>query len=1081
MSDPGFITLHEAQPLRPSIPQGVTRPPISTPHPGCSVQVGQQQHQQQQHQPPPPLPPAAIRSLNTGGQLYHAQSSQPVRQQYHAGPTTTQAAQQQYHSPHVTISDLRKDRPLTVEEAREALSEYFVIRITRVDEGGFASDGSKQKLSWERVAFVEEPGIDQQAVAKRVRDLNRTGISVTQKKEDLSEAQNRQVEKALVILKERMDDAWFHTTLVQLDDRVEEKPKQKSSRKKGTERERKPAARHNEYRGLFNTKAPAKTHSKFKHQDKIAIERVYIKAYFKRSPRPGVDPIALLQSADARSNTQIQGVQQPHPNPVTLPQSPQYPQTAQESMPPLRTDEVRGPDSRQHGQAYVNGPSRPIIHPAPQKHTHATVRRASPYRRSPLSPRIHNGARSPAASTDDSVYSEIFSVGEDDEDYTPPSTPLSSGSRDLFDDRPFQKSQYREMPSHYGIRPEFKPKHQGPIHIQTHRFNERRPSSVERRQPIQMPSQRPFPPQSNAPARGPEVIAPRHGDMNNTASAVPPMRPAPPAAGQAQPGPREGPTQFQSPPPPPPPPPGDPRQTQSVGSNAQSQYIPGPPQQGNMQGQRPLGPNPPPLLNTHPRGPGTVPAPSPGGANQGMNRAAYPNQMNHPTGTNGTIPEPTINPGTLYANVYKDAITMAERVITAAARNSGAGNAAAPPKRPGTTPVVIQGDRERRYSGTGRVHGRESDDDDLDDVDETGSDSRSHSYSRSRSRPGDSERGRHLHHRRARSSSRDRRRDRHRHYRDNRRYGHTHSRDRGRPQSRSLDRRDSRRNRSRSRSLDGHYHGRHRHRQGTRHINNPDRDRDRDWNSNSDSDSDSDSDRGRVRSRRARQSYRSQRDRSDTRPLSLSPPPPVAIAAGRLPTRTTYTPAPAHTHAQVPAASKAVPRSGVRLVRPGDGYVRPRVGMDRAGLERDIDRLRVVDNDGAEAHSGGGGVYRAYEYGNGRYDDGVDDDGSDRDGEPREERYQRGDTTTPSGRVRVADRAWEVDRDRDREVRAERLRREEDEEQFARGRRATDDGFERRRRDSGVEVSDVPFGDPANPFAPRPSHPRRTGVGVYTR
>ncbi|KAK4252084.1 hypothetical protein C7999DRAFT_27325 [Corynascus novoguineensis] len=1033
MTDPGFITLHEAQPPRPSISQGVTRPPISTPHPGYSAQVGQQQ----QHQPPapPPPPPAAIRSLNTGGQLYYAQSPQPVQQQYYAGPTATQAAQQQYHSPHVTISDLRKDRPLTVEEAREALSEYFVIRITRVDEGGFASDGSKQKLSWERVAFVEEPGIDQQAVAKRVRDLNRTGISVTQKKEDLSEAQNRQVEKALVILKERMDDAWFHTTLVQLDDRIEEKPKQKSSRKKGTERERKTAGRHNEYRGLFNTKAPAKTHSKSKDQDKVVTERVYIKAYFKRSPRSGVDPIALLRSADARSNIQIQGVQQPHPNPMTLPQSPQYPQTAQESMPPLRTNEVRGPDSRQHGQAYANGPSRPIIHPAPQKHTHATVRRAFPYRRPPLSPRIHNRARSPAISTDDSAYSEIFSVGDNDADYTPPSTPLSSGSRDLFDDRP-QKSQYREMPSHYGIRPEFKPKHQGPIHIQTHQSNERRPSSVDLKQPIQIPSQPPFPPQSNAPARGPEVTAPRQGDMNNTASAVPPpMRPAPPAAGQAQSRPREGPTQFQPPPPPPPPPPpGAPRQAQSVGPNAQSQYIPGPPHQGNMQGQGPLGPNPPPLLNTHLRGSGIVQAPGPGGANQGMNGAAYPNQMNHsptgnpnhPTGTNGTIPEATINPGTLYANVYKDAITMAERVITAAARNAGAGNAAAPPKRPGTTPVVIQGDRERRYSGTGRVHGRESDDDDLDDVDEIGSDKAVIITTVGQEAAAEIEAG----------------------------TGIAITAiiiEMVTPTAAAV---------------------------GTRHINNPDRDRDRDWNS----DSDSDSDRGRVRSRRARQSYRSQRDRSNTRPLSLSPPPPVAIAAGRLPTRTTYAPAPAHTHAQVPAASRTAPPSGVRLVRPGDGYVRPRVGMDRAGLERDMGRLRVVDSDGAEAHGGaGGGVYTGYEYGNGRYDDGDDDDGSNRDREPREERYQRGDTTTTSERVRVADRAWEMDRDRDREMRAERLRREEDEEQFARGRRATDDGFERRRRDSGVEIGDVPFADRANPFAPRPSHPRRTGAGVYTR
>ncbi|KAG7290813.1 hypothetical protein NEMBOFW57_000817 [Staphylotrichum longicolle] len=47
------------------------------------------------------------------------------------------------------------------------------------------------------------------------------------------------------------------------------------------------------------------------------------------------------------------------------------------------------------------------------------------------------------------------------------------------------------------------------------------------------------------------------------------------------------------------------------------------------------------------------------------------------------------------------------------------------------------------------------------------------------------------------------------------------------------------------------------------------------------------------------------------------------------------------------------PPSGVRLYRPADGYTRPRVGMDRDGLERNMDRLRLSPGEREDREEGG--------------------------------------------------------------------------------------------------------------------------------
>ncbi|KAK4044600.1 hypothetical protein C8A01DRAFT_11992, partial [Parachaetomium inaequale] len=505
MSREGFITLHEAQPQQLPRATGTTRPPV-------------------------PPPPPGYRAL------------QQQQQQYAPAQANT----------HVKIADLREERPLTAEEAREASSEYFVIRITPADKDGYASDGTKRRCPWERALQVEEPGTTNQEVARTVRLLNRTTIPVARKKEDLTEQQKRQVEYALVGLQKKFDNEWFQTTLVQLEDRVEEKPKERGSKEKEREqrerereRERRKERRRKEYGGLFGvTRVPSKPHSKSKQRPKAVVaERVSITAYFKLAPRPGVHPSAILQTSYAQRNAQLRSMQQAYPQPVGQPGGGHYAPPPVQNIPPPGAGETRGPNPAHHVQTYAHSPRTAIIQPAPQRRPHAAVRRASPRRHSPhhrrLSPRIiHNGARSPI-STDESVYSETFSVvNDDDTDCTPPSSPSYVSSRDSFD-RLRQKGQYRESPVHYGIPPN-SGAGQGAVHIQPHRPNERRESFREHRHSISAPNQGPFPQQTSAQAPGPAFFPPRPGNLNMP-GAVPPMPPSPPAAVQVPVGPRAGP------------------------------------------------------------------------------------------------------------------------------------------------------------------------------------------------------------------------------------------------------------------------------------------------------------------------------------------------------------------------------------------------------------------------------------------------------------------------------------------------------------------------------------------------------------
>ncbi|KAK3302375.1 uncharacterized protein B0T15DRAFT_496844 [Chaetomium strumarium] len=507
-----------------------------------------------------------MNTQSAGGQQHHVQ--QPAGQYIRAGPAVVapqqqqQQQQQQYPAqtaPYVArpntsvkICDISKEQPLTAEKARERLSQYFVFRFTRADEdSGYASDGSRRKPSWKRAWRIEDRGISKREAARMVRELNRTKIPVMQKKGDLSEEERRQIEMALEDLQKQYDNEYFQTTLAQLDDRIEVKPKEQG---KVREREREKNRRKEKHRRVVSkqVKQPA---SKSKDIKQAVTERVSLTAYFKRAPRPDVDAIAMLRHHEAQREARIRQYAQamarpqeaqypapaappppPQPSRQSTPHPPPRPLPPQQNMHGERPGNARGPGPSGHhaqaGHSQNRGPPVTIIQRKPQEHGNTTGR-PQPFQPRP-SPHVHQRTRAPPSSTDESVYSDGFSDDEDEDTVcTSPSTTssyISQGSYEHLRTAHTPKPMFREGPAHYGIPPNFpgdgRRQPQGTVHIQPHRSNERRPSLHDQRPPAFSPNHKPVVHQAAlAPIPRPGLFPSRPATMT---PAQIPIAPSPP-------------------------------------------------------------------------------------------------------------------------------------------------------------------------------------------------------------------------------------------------------------------------------------------------------------------------------------------------------------------------------------------------------------------------------------------------------------------------------------------------------------------------------------------------------------------------
>lgn len=364
--------------------------------------------------------------------------------------------------PLVQLSDIRKER-LTEAEAREELSTYIIFRFERADApDSYDSDGERVKPTWANVYRTEVRGVSQKEAAREVRFLNERTRPIGEKKASLNTSQQRQLEKVQEEITFFERDQRFQTVLVQMDHQLRPKPKDKD-RDKDRERDRdssrhvtnkkdRRAKEYKEEKEYRDRKESWARSSVFGRQKSLSAkdgkkkiqERVSITAYYKRSPRPDVDAIALVMQRDAEIARRLQP---PHPQQVHPPQQPQQMQQPQQFRPPGQSfhDQqqmpmgqnpagVKGVPQKQGGGGGGGVPIQIVKGKQPDKKGASRSKSPSPIR----------------------SYSQSDSSTDDDDDDMSIRTPTSSNSSSLRSSNRYRHplkrgDRYIEEPGHYGV------------------------------------------------------------------------------------------------------------------------------------------------------------------------------------------------------------------------------------------------------------------------------------------------------------------------------------------------------------------------------------------------------------------------------------------------------------------------------------------------------------------------------------------------------------------------------------------------------------------------------------------------------
>ncbi|KAK4062083.1 uncharacterized protein Triagg1_10049 [Trichoderma aggressivum f. europaeum] len=166
-----------------------------------------------------------------------------------------------------------RDENITEAEARKRLSSYIVVHIERLaDPYDLDDEGNPVRATWEKATHTAQRDISQEETRRKVRELNKETGSVTDKKNELSSAIQRQLEHAWDKLDNMESDPRFVYTLAQLDWRLKRVETKSHDRK-------------------HDKRSKDKKRGKEKHKSKRSPsrskpkrERVSVTAYFKREP-----------------------------------------------------------------------------------------------------------------------------------------------------------------------------------------------------------------------------------------------------------------------------------------------------------------------------------------------------------------------------------------------------------------------------------------------------------------------------------------------------------------------------------------------------------------------------------------------------------------------------------------------------------------------------------------------------------------------------------------------------------------------------------------------------------------------------
>ncbi|KAI1094315.1 hypothetical protein F5B19DRAFT_490436 [Rostrohypoxylon terebratum] len=230
----------------------------------------------------------------------------------------------------IEISDVSGDLR-TVNDMREDLTEYTIFRFEKMPaQNQYDDEGKPQLPTWDRALRVRVPGISPREIIREIQHLNRNTRNLSDKLKSLSPVLQRQVDKAQEDLAlENPDPINYHWVLVQLDHQLREIGPyfMIASRRHSTHRARYGPTRRRSYGRSSN-----------RHERK-SYERISLRAFFKRTPRPNADIAMLWEAKNLRSNQVVRPHSQPHPY-QRSPQNPQQPHVNQQpqSQPGLGSD-----------------------------------------------------------------------------------------------------------------------------------------------------------------------------------------------------------------------------------------------------------------------------------------------------------------------------------------------------------------------------------------------------------------------------------------------------------------------------------------------------------------------------------------------------------------------------------------------------------------------------------------------------------------------------------------------------------------------------------------------------------------------
>ncbi|KAK3937642.1 hypothetical protein QBC46DRAFT_392319 [Diplogelasinospora grovesii] len=261
----------------------------------------------------------------------------------------------------VTISDIRKER-LTPAEAREELSEFYVYTLEKINEGNDCdSDGDRKKTTWANVRITPVRNLSTKEAAHQVREINRTTIPISAKKATLSSSQQMQLDRILEALR-CSDSQFYQTNLVQMHHKLVDKVVAVDQGVRAITHHK----NHKDARGLLfrERNVRDKRHhgwssksKDWKPQHKTVKECVSITAYFKRSPKPEADAIALFHQREAEIQ---RGMRPPNPHITLGPEIP-YPNMYQNMHQPMHQNMHQNVHQQMHPD--VQRPSQHMPQP----------------------------------------------------------------------------------------------------------------------------------------------------------------------------------------------------------------------------------------------------------------------------------------------------------------------------------------------------------------------------------------------------------------------------------------------------------------------------------------------------------------------------------------------------------------------------------------------------------------------------------------------------------------------------------------------------------------------------------------------